>query len=104
IAIEFKIFSNWGDFGMLSDQLRDDDNLIIVLSRKNLLSYQERMEEVPNFLNKHFKDINFLLVYPSQSAFTVDGTVDLTNPSLLHAIEKLDVIGMTIATIFRKKK
>lgn len=104
IAIEFKIFSNWGDFGMLSDQLRDDDNLIIVLSRKNLLSYQERMEEVPNFLNKHFKDINFLLVYPSQSAFTVDGTVDLTNPSLLHAIEKLDVIGKTIATIFRNKK
>lgn len=103
IAIEFKIFSNWGDFGMLSKQLKEDDNLIIVLSRKNLLSYQENMAEVPNYLNKHFKDMNFLLVYPSQSTFTIDGTVDLTNPSLLHAIEKLDVIGKTIATIFRKK-
>src|SRR5690606_30838018 len=93
IAIEFEVFSNWVDFGMLSKELREDDNLIIVLSRSNLLSYQEGMEEVPNYLNKHFKDKNFLLVYPSQSTFTVDGMVDLTNPSLLHAIEKLDVIG-----------
>jgi Kef-type K+ transport system membrane component KefB len=103
IAIEFEVFSNWADFGKLTNELKEDDNLIIVLSRKNLLSYQEGMAEVPNYLEKHFKDMNFLLVYPSQSTFTVDGMVDLTNPSLLHAIEKLDVIGKTIATIFRKK-
>src|SRR5690606_36880840 len=50
IAIEFEVFSNWVDFGMLSKELREDDNLIIVLSRSNLLSYQEGMEEVPNYL------------------------------------------------------
>lgn len=103
IAIEFEVFSKFSDFSSLSTELKEDDNLIIVLSRKNLLSYQESMATVPNYLDRHFKDRNFLLVYPSQSTFTVDGMVDLTNPSLLHAIEKLDVIGKTIATIFRKK-
>lgn len=103
IDIEFKIFDNWDHFSMLSKQLNDDDNLIIVLSRKNLLSYQESMADVPNYLSKYFKEMNFLLVYPSQSTFMTDGMVDLSNPSLLEAIEKLDVIGKTIAAIFRKK-
>ena len=103
IAIEFEIFNDWFEFGILSKELNEDDNLIIVLSRKDLLSYQEGMDEVPNYLNNYFKETNFLLVYPSQSTFTLDGTVDLTNPSLLHAIEKLDVIGKTVASIFRKK-
>src|SRR5690606_25171214 len=100
---EFKIFDNWDQFSMLSKQLKDDDNLIIVLSRKNLLSYQESMADIPNYLSKYFKEMNFLLVYPSQSTFMTDGMVDLSNPSLLEAIEKLDVIGKTIAAIFRKK-
>lgn len=103
IAIEFEIFNDWFEFGILSKELNEDDNLIIVLSRKDLLSYQEGMDEVPNYLNNYCKETNFLLVYPSQSTFTLDGKVDLTNPSLLHAIEKLDVIGKTVASIFRKK-
>jgi hypothetical protein len=32
-----------------------------------------------------------------------DGKVDLTNPSLLKTIEKIDVIGKTVAGIFRKE-
>lgn len=104
IDIEFKIFDNWEDFPALSEQVKEDDNLVIVLSRKNLLSYQEAMADIPTYLNRHYQGRNFLLVYPSQSSFMTDGKVDLTNPSLLKAIEKLDVIGKTIAGIFRKNK
>lgn len=104
IDIDYKVFDNWEAFPELSGQLKEDDNLVIVLSRKNMLSYQEGMMDIPTYLNQHYQGRNFLLVYPSQSSFVTDGKVDLTNPSLLKAIEKLDVIGKTIAGIFRKDK
>ena len=104
IDIDYKVFDNWEAFPELSGQLKEDDNLVIVLSRKNMLSYQEGMMDIPTYLNRHYQGRNFLLVYPSQSSFVTDGKVDLTNPSLLKAIEKLDVIGKTIAGIFRKDK
>jgi Kef-type K+ transport system membrane component KefB/nucleotide-binding universal stress UspA family protein len=103
ISIAFKEFDDWDAFPELSEQVKEDDNLVIVLSRKNMLSHQEAMSDIPTYLNKHYQGRNFLLVYPSQSSFVTDGTVDLTNPSLLKAIEKLDVIGKTMAGIFRKK-
>ncbi len=103
IELEFRVFENWEELPALSDEVRQDDNLVIVLSRKNLLSYQAGMADIPSYLNRHYQGRNFLLVYPSQSTFMTDGKVDLTNPSLLKAIEKLDVIGKTMAGIFRKK-
>ncbi len=104
IDIDYKVFDNWETLPELSGQLKEDDNLVIVLSRKNMLSYQEGMMDIPTYLNRHYQGRNFLLVYPSQSSFVTDGKIDLTNPSLLKAIEKLDVIGKTIAGIFRKDK
>ncbi len=103
IEVEFKIFNTWDDFPTFSNQVKHDDNLLIVLSRKNLLSYKEYMDEIPLYLGRHYQGRNFLLVYPSQSDFMTDGKVDLTNPSLLKAIEKIDIIGKTVAGIFRKK-
>lgn len=103
IELKFKVFEHWEDLPDLSGQVKRDDNLVIVLSRENLLSYHPAMADIPSYLNRHYQGRNFLLVYPSQSIFLTDGKVDLTNPSLLKAIEKLDVIGKTMAAIFRKK-
>ncbi|MEA1786584.1 cation:proton antiporter [Arenibacter sp. GZD96] len=104
IDLAYVHFNNWDHFPEFSKEVGIDDNLVIVLSRKNLLSYKENMEEIPTYLNRHFRGRNFLLIYPSQSMFTTDGKVDLTNPSLLKAIAGIDVIGKTIAGIFKKGK
>jgi hypothetical protein len=45
-----------------------------------------------------------MLIYPSQILLSDNESVDLTYPSLLETIEKIDVIGKTIAGIFRKKQ
>ena len=104
IDISFEHFDNWDGFRDLSEQLGADDNLVVVLSRKNLLSYKEDMADIPSYLEQHFKDQNFLLVYPSQSSNLDDGDrVDLDNPSMMEAIENLDVIGKTLAGVFKRK-
>ena len=103
IDISFGLFENWDDFPDLSQQLGADDNLVVVLSRENLLSYKEDMAGIPAYLEQHFQERNFLLVYPSQTAFSQDERMDLDNPSLLEAVEKLDVIGKTLAGVFKRK-
>ncbi|MBS0000935.1 MAG: cation:proton antiporter [Cyclobacteriaceae bacterium] len=103
IHAEFRIFENWDEFLVLSRDIMMDDNLIIILSRKNKPSYHHNMANVPGYLNKYFQANSFMLIYPMQIG--VDDTInlDLNNPSLLESIEKLDEIGKTIATIFRRK-
>lgn len=61
------------------------------------------MAHIPAYINKYFQKQNFLLIYPSQMSLSDKDNVDLTYPSLLETIEKIDVIGKTIAGIFRKK-
>jgi Kef-type K+ transport system membrane component KefB len=103
IEIEFNVFTDWDHFLILSKEVKKDDNIIIVMSRKHSLSYMSVMAKIPVYLNKYFQKQNFILIYPSQSVFSSE-KVDLTNPSFIEAIEKIDIVGKTIANIFRKNK
>jgi Kef-type K+ transport system membrane component KefB/nucleotide-binding universal stress UspA family protein len=102
IQVEFNEFSDWLQLMTLKERLRKDDNVTIVLSRENLPSYNDTMAHIPSYINKYFKHQNFLLIYPSQLDMD-DEKVDLTYPSLISAIEKIDGIGKTVAGIFKKK-
>jgi len=99
----FTIFDDWDDFLILSRDIKLDDNLIIILSRKNKTSYHANMSNVPKYLNRYFQDNSFILIYPVQVGVGEIKKFDLNYPSLLEPIEKLDEIGKTIAAIFRKK-
>lgn len=102
ISADFNVFSDWTEFLILARDIKNDDNLLIVLSRKEQLSYNSSMAKVPAYLNKYFSANNFILVYPMQSGVAERTNVDLKNPSILE-IEKFDEIGKTIASLFQKK-
>ncbi len=103
INAEFRQLNEWHEFTALSDEIKRDDNLVIVLSRKNFISYLPAMEKIPEYLDSYFARTNLLLIYPSQSRAWDDEQLDLTSPTMLEAIEKVDLIGKTIASIFRKR-
>lgn len=103
INIEYIEFVNWDEFLILSRDVKNDDNLVVVLSRKNFLSYHTEMQRIPMYLTKHFSSNNFVIIFPVQSVFIHEEKVDLTNSSLIETIEKVDIIGKTIANIFRKR-
>ena len=103
ISNECKVFTDWDDLLILSREIKQDDSITFILSRKNLISFNPAMNKVPGYLSKYFQTNNFLLIYPSQSMTIKDEKVDLTNPSLLEAVEKIDNIGKSIAAIFRKR-
>ncbi|MGC9352586.1 MAG: cation:proton antiporter [Mariniphaga sp.] len=103
VEAEFTVFDDWDDFLILSRDIKTDDNLIIILSRKNQISYHSNMTNVPKYLNKYFRTNSFILVFPMQVSEVQIKKTDLNYPSLLEPIEKLDEIGKTIAGLFRRK-
>lgn len=103
IEAEFRNFENWDEFMNLSHEIKNDDNLVIVLSRENKPSYHSSMRSIPNLLNNYFQSNSFILIYPMQIGVSDSKPIDLNYPSLLEPIEKLEEIRKTIVSIFRRK-
>lgn len=103
IECTFEELSDWDDLLVLAKQFHQDDNLIIVLSRKDKPSYNRNMSKIPSYLNTYFKDTSYILIYPMQGEATYSSQIDLKNPTFIEPLEKLDEIGKTIAKIFRRK-
>lgn len=103
IECDFEEFNDWDDFLILARDFRQDDNLIIVLSRKDKLSYHSNMTKIPIYLNKYFKGTSYILIYPMQAGVTDNSQIDLKNPTFKEPLETLDEIGKTIARLFKRK-
>ena len=101
IEAEFKTLDRIDNFKIITDVTKPDDNLILILSRKNNVSYHPRMEELPLYINDHFKDNSFILIFPIQNGMMETDAMDLTNPTVVGSIEKLDEIGRNIARLFK---
>jgi hypothetical protein len=103
IECEFKEFEEWDDFLILSRDIKIDDNLILILSRKDRPSYHSNMLRIPVYLNKYFQNTNFILIFPMQAGVSDNSDTHYKNPSMLDSIERLDDLGKTIANLFRRK-
>ncbi|GAB4267267.1 MAG: cation:proton antiporter [Candidatus Rifleibacteriota bacterium] len=106
VEAEFHDFNDWEDFLIISREIKTDDNLLIVMSRKNHLSYNRTMEKIPRYLNKYFQNNNFILIYPMQLGVAGGEEFDLWNPSFLEPLmdnfSRLDDLGKTIVKLFSK--
>lgn len=95
----FREFTQWEDLLVLSREVLPNDLLTFVLSRKEGLSYNPHMSRIFTYLDRYFRQNNFLLIYPSQTKTApeddfytsdhhkvMDGTVDIQ--SLGKELEK----------------
>jgi nucleotide-binding universal stress UspA family protein len=104
VECEFKVFEDWDDFLIIARDVRPDDNLILILSRRERPSYHVNMNKIPNYLNKYFKENNFILIYPMQAGVADYAHSALKNPSVIgDPLEKLDDLGKVIANLFKRK-
>jgi len=105
--IEFTGWDNgWNNGVNLYKEINHNDNLIILFSRKDRPSYQNSMDKIPVYLDKYFKKNSFILIFPMQigvSDMEAGDSVDLSNPSILDAVFKIDEIGKTLTNLFQKK-
>ena len=70
-------FNDWDDFLIVFRDIKPDDTMWIILSRKEGLSYAPAMARIPKYLNKYFQANSFVLAYPVQAGMN-EGTHYLT--------------------------
>jgi len=103
VNAEFVVFTDWNDFLILARDIKLDDNLCIIMSRKDHPSYQQNMLKIPSYLNKYFQKNNYILIYPSQIGVEENQDTNFKNPAFLDSIEKIDYISKTITNLFKIK-
>lgn len=107
VSIEYKPFSDWDDFLIIGREIKEDDLLYLVMSRKQHPSYNPAMARIPYYLGHYFNSSGFVMVYPMQSGIKEVDSGDLKNPSLLEPLqdnlERLDDIAQTLSKLFKKK-
>lgn len=65
--ISYFSFSDWDDFLIIARDIKPDDNIWVLLSRKERLSYNTAMPRIPGYLNKYLQKNSFVLIYPIQT-------------------------------------
>jgi Kef-type K+ transport system membrane component KefB/nucleotide-binding universal stress UspA family protein len=107
IQAKFVEFSDWEGILTLSKEIKIDDNVVFVLSRKKHISYDPIMEKISTYINKYFTTNNATIIYPKQNPIDDKEQVNYKNPSvhnpLQENLERLDDIGKSLGNIFKKK-
>lgn len=103
IDADFITFNSWKNAKILTNNIKIDDNLIFILTRKDEPSYNKNIKNISIYINRYLSSNSFILVCPIMENQTAQSTIEFSNPSLLEPLEKLDELGKTIAGVFRKK-
>jgi Kef-type K+ transport system membrane component KefB len=106
INAKTEIFEDWDDFLILAKEIKKDDNIIVVMSRKGFPSYRPEMKRVQSQLLKYFKENSFIMLYPLQTTGGHQNR-DFNNPSVMDPIRdhlgRLDSLGRTIGNLVKRK-
>ena len=106
VEASFKPLDDWDELLIIAKDVKPNDSLFLVMSRKEHLSYQQSMTKVPLYLNKYFNEMNFIMVYPIQLG-EEEQTENHLNPSMdsfVQSFDKLEGIGKTITKLFKRNK
>ena len=75
--ISYVNFSDCDDFLIVFRDVKADDSMWVIFSRKEGYSYDPVMPRIPGYLNKYFQSNSFILSYPIQASMD-EGTRYLT--------------------------
>ncbi|EKN20269.1 hypothetical protein HMPREF1076_00134 [Parabacteroides goldsteinii CL02T12C30] len=75
--ISYVNFSDWDDFLIVFRDVKANDSMWVIFSRKEGYSYDPVMPRIPGYLNKYFQSNSFILSYPIQASMD-EGTRYLT--------------------------
>jgi Kef-type K+ transport system membrane component KefB len=107
VEADFLEFSDWEDFLILAKDLKENDALVVVMSRKSGVSYESQMEKLPKYLNKYFMQNNYVLIYPMQFNFDDKdmnsyGSAPLLKP-IMSGVDGLENFTQLVGQLFKKK-
>lgn len=96
IEAEFHVVKNWAEAQQAGKSLGSDQGLIILMAKRGMYSYFPQMRFIPDFLNQHVSNNNYLLIYP----FSDDQT-ETPEKRSISSHRDFAEIGNIIGRIFR---
>jgi hypothetical protein len=94
---------DFDDFLIISREIKEDDNLIVVMSRSNGDSYHKKMDKIPDYLDKYFKNNTFMLIYPIQDFISIDGEFEFNNSNVNYPLQSFDDFTKGISSLFKRR-
>lgn len=67
IADYVRYEDSWEELKSLFAEVREDDCLWVVMSRRDHISYNAAMHRIPAYIEEHFRHISHILLYPIQA-------------------------------------
>ncbi|MGL5785579.1 MAG: cation:proton antiporter, partial [Bacteroidales bacterium] len=104
IEISFRKLPAYRDILIISKEIKSDDALIFVLSKKHNTSYDENMEYVPSYIDSYFRDKSFILIFPMQQNAKLGEISEMINPSASTALSRIEDLTGNIAKIVKRKE
>jgi len=100
--LSFNEHDQWEDLLLLDNQIKHEDFIILINSRRGTVSYINTLENMPSRLEKHFDENNLMVIYPQHFETNADSVEDITSGALTKGIEAIENIGKGIGSIFKK--
>ena len=101
VVLQFKEFSDWDDFLIISRRVEEDDLIALISTRRGSISYTKILENIPSKLDKHFALNNKIVIYPQQN-YMDEELENLRSGPISAGIETVQKIGIGIGNIFKK--
>ncbi|MFR9503772.1 MAG: cation:proton antiporter [Rikenellaceae bacterium] len=103
VPIETCEFESYKDLLIVTKELKSDDGVIFIMSKRLNPSYHESMESIPRYINTYFNDVNVVLVYPYQHGVSSGVVHDASNPEAVGAVSMIeDLVEGVIGKIIRR--
>lgn len=64
IEAEFIITNRWEDAQKTAENIQENEGLLMMMSKRGMVSYFQKLRFIPEFLNKYISQNNYLLIYP----------------------------------------
>ncbi len=77
----FRDMEQWDDFILISNQILDDDLLVVVAARPGSLSHNAELDEMPQFLQRYFTQTNLMIIFPEQSGRPSEDFMSFVDPT-----------------------
>lgn len=93
---------NFSESDVITD-VKEDDLFIFLSARKQTISYDFHVDDMPKLLNKNNEFTSFTVFYPEISKALADGRLsDITSPSIEQNFEKVKRMTDRIKGVFKK--
>lgn len=103
IPIQTKTFTRYQDMLVISKDIKVDDALIFILSRRSQPSYHEHMEQIPHFINNYFPNISFVMIYPQEHGGDDDGHEARINPTSSEVVSRIEDVVEGVTSLIRRR-